>query len=204
MFGDENIRRALKGGLEAFNAYTAVVFHVFEPGEVGIIEREVFDGFASKGLGWIAESSDGDVFERKSMLAELCAAGALGLQYQDEPFRQVPITESQSSRRIEDADQLSKIFYRIAKGLLDDSTEFSPYRALKLCTLLGIYNVMEHSSVALAYTNLGLTFASDYGLFTSVPRQNMTNDDYVSNRKTLRTLAMLRRQAIDPAVALPP
>jgi hypothetical protein len=47
--------------------------------------------------------------------------------------------------------ELSDYFYTVAKLGLDASIRYDPLRAVKICALLAMYNVIVHATVALAY-----------------------------------------------------
>lgn len=183
----------LKAGLQSFKTYTALVFYVYKPEELEQSIQDVLAGLNQVGADWILEAQDNEIHRRRSMLSELFAIAALGLQHIDEPISQEPSFTADTPGAISDVDGLSRTFYQISKALLDETIEYSPYNAMKLCTMFGIFNVVEHSTVALAFTNLGLTFAMDYGLFGTTAAPGLTRADFLSHKKTIRTLAMLRK-----------
>jgi hypothetical protein len=47
--------------------------------------------------------------------------------------------------------ELADYFYAVAKLGLDVAVEYSPLRAIKICALIAMYNIMVHATVALAY-----------------------------------------------------
>lgn len=71
----------------------------------------------------------------KAAVCELCSLASVGTQFSG---GQIPP---------DDGD----IMYSMAKQFLDDVIAVSPLRALKVVTLLAIYNMMNHATVSLAY-----------------------------------------------------
>jgi hypothetical protein len=49
---------------------------------------------------------------------------------------------------------LADYFYAVAKMGLDAAIECSPHRAVKICALLSMYNIVVHAKVALAYLGM--------------------------------------------------
>jgi hypothetical protein len=47
--------------------------------------------------------------------------------------------------------ELADYFYAVAKLGLDVAIEYSPRRAVKICALIAMYNIIVHATVALAY-----------------------------------------------------
>jgi hypothetical protein len=47
--------------------------------------------------------------------------------------------------------ELGEYFYAVAKLGLDTAIVYNPLRAVKLCTLIAMYNIIIHATVALAY-----------------------------------------------------
>lgn len=71
----------------------------------------------------------------KAAVCELCSLAAVGTQF--------------SGGRIPPND--GDIMYSMAKQFLDDVIAVSPLRALKVVTLLAVYNIVNHATVSLAY-----------------------------------------------------
>jgi hypothetical protein len=50
--------------------------------------------------------------------------------------------------------ELADYFYAVAKLGLDAAMEYSPLRAVKICTLVAMYNIIVHATVALSYLGI--------------------------------------------------
>lgn len=71
-------------------------------------------------------------------ICELCCVAAVGTQY--------------SAGQI--GPQTGEELYSIAKHLLDDVITLSPLRAMKVSTLLAVYNIVNHATVSLVYIGM--------------------------------------------------
>lgn len=74
------------------------------------------------------------------VLAEISGMAAVGTLY----LRVSGVEDVPSS-------DMADYYYAIAKHLLDDAIVASPLRAMKVCVLLALYNIVLHATVALAY-----------------------------------------------------
>jgi hypothetical protein len=50
--------------------------------------------------------------------------------------------------------ELADYFYAVAKLSLDVAIEYNPLRAVKICALIAMYNIIVHATVALAYLGM--------------------------------------------------
>ncbi|KAL1800093.1 hypothetical protein ACET3X_000435 [Alternaria dauci] len=58
--------------------------------------------------------------------------------------------------------EFTDYFYAVAKHGLDSAISFNPLRAMKLCALLSMYNIVFKATVALAYIELGLSLPRNH------------------------------------------
>lgn len=112
--------------VNAFSSSSATLFYVFTHEQ----RVQVFNDVYQNGTGDTSKAS----------MSELCAIAAVGCQYlhDDSLF------------------ELRQAFYDVAKSFLDDCIESNPLRAMKVCTLLAMYNIMGKSTVALTYISTSL------------------------------------------------
>ncbi|KAE8848976.1 hypothetical protein HRS9122_02992 [Pyrenophora teres f. teres] len=100
------------------------------------------------------ETPIGDIFshvnslELRTYAAELAGMAAIGVVHAQlaDPAKAPPA-------------ELADYFYAIAKHGLDSAILYNPLRAMKVCALIGMYNVVVKATVALAYIELGLSLA---------------------------------------------
>jgi len=71
----------------------------------------------------------------KAAICELCTVAAVGTQFS---AGQIP-------------PETGDVMYTMAKHYLDNVIAASPLRALKVVTLLAMYNMVNHATVSLAY-----------------------------------------------------
>lgn len=100
---------------------SGLVFRVYSAEQQQEILRHVYHG--------------SDRHSSKAAICELCSLSAVGTQF------------SGGLIPPDDGD----IMYSVAKQFLDDVIAVSPLRALKVVTLLAIYNMINHATVSLAY-----------------------------------------------------
>ncbi|KAF2800112.1 hypothetical protein K505DRAFT_320727 [Melanomma pulvis-pyrius CBS 109.77] len=159
-----------------FNA-TGLLFHVFTKDQADYIQHELLNEFRFPSdtpfttiIGNIISLKD------KADLAELCGMAAVGLLY----------------LRLGDKDQappvgLSDYFYSTARQMLDSAIEADPLRAMKMCALLAMYNIVVKGSVALAYVELGLALARNYAI-VDPGSQSTERANFMDHKRTWRTL----------------
>ncbi|KAF2739028.1 hypothetical protein EJ04DRAFT_519958 [Polyplosphaeria fusca] len=117
-----------------------------------------------------------NTLQRKARLAELCGMAAVGVVF---------------LREREDGEippaQLGDFLYCITKQLLDCAIEVNPFRAMKVCALLCMYNIFNKARVATAFVEFGLGLAKSHKLDEQYPAK-MTVEEYLDHRRTWRTL----------------
>ena len=160
------------------------LFHIFKRNQIAEYSRTIF------------ESQD---LSRPNSAANICsvmAVAAVGAQYLPDVFSQEAIA----------------VFYDLVKYLFDGVVEHEPLHAIKVCTLLAHYHVLDRATVAIAYvgestpkywpglaqplsyTEVGLAIARMYG-FGGQPfqQQPMPTSARTDLQKTWRTLIFFSR-----------
>lgn len=111
----------LRSGFSSFRKCTSMIFFAYTEDE--------FDNLVANTI------NEQDLGPSRAALCELCGIGAIASRY--------------------DREQLSPDFgdycYNVAKQLLDDCLEMSPLASMKVCALLGLVNLLNKATVALAY-----------------------------------------------------
>lgn len=168
--------------VDAFFSCSGKLFHVFTAEQVAVYHHAVFAGGSS------AVQTSGP------MVCCLMAVAAIGAQY----------VEGILSRDSE------VLLYDAARHNLEDVLEHRPYDAIKVCTLLCMYNVLNKTTAALAYSGtilfafssfssfyclltarleIGLAMCRRFGLHLKHGRQpSMSEDVWIDYRRTWRTL----------------
>lgn len=116
---------------------TGLLFHVFTRAQGEALLQEV--------------QGNDDTAVSETSMCEACAMAALGFQY------------SQGETGFETGQYL----YNVARQYLDDAIAADPLRAMKVCVLLAMYNIVKKSSVALVY--VGMLPLSHVGIANFVP-----------------------------------
>lgn len=197
---------ALMSGFEAFFRCTGSLFYVYTEEEGDSLQQDVLKHLSP--TDWLDGDSQGVESEVAISFAEMCGMSAIGLQYTIEPIPAMGYTGSKADGSFE----FTGDFYRIAKQLLDEAIGFNPLRAMKLCTLLSLYNIIAHSSVALAYAGLslysgfwfncirltslvemGISLGEHHGMQYDIHVIGLSRDNSADYRRVLRTLITLRR-----------
>ncbi len=100
---------------------SGLVFRVYSPEQQRDILQHVYH--------------DSERTSSKAAICELCSLAAVGTQFSG---GEIPPDNGD-------------IMYSMAKQFLDDVIAVSPLRALKVVTLLAVYNMLNHATVSLAY-----------------------------------------------------
>ncbi|KAK1910317.1 hypothetical protein P3342_006592 [Pyrenophora teres f. teres] len=133
------------------------------------------------------ETPIGDIFshvnslELRTYAAELAGMAAIGVVHAQlaDPAKAPPA-------------ELADYFYAIAKHGLDSAILYNPLRAMKVCVLIGMYNVVVKATVALAYIELGLSLARNEKLDLKQCPPYWSASEYDDIRRTHRTLVHLQ------------
>lgn len=128
----------VRNAINMFFLCTGSLFHVFSRDEVDVILDELGD-FQPEDAFVDVLTKDPSL-QHNARIAEVCGMAAVGILYlriSDE--HPVPPAE------------LAEYFYIITRRKLDSAIRASPLRAMKVCALLAMYNIVLKGSVALAY-----------------------------------------------------
>ncbi|KAK0654531.1 hypothetical protein QBC41DRAFT_57716 [Cercophora samala] len=148
-------------GVQSFFSSSGRLFHVFSVEQVDEHHKAVFGLHGRPNLD-----------ERVSICC-LAIVAAIGVQYNPNEFEK----------------GVDELLYSAARLLYTDVLEYGPLTAIKVCTLLAMYNVNNKATVALAYIEAGLTMCHRQSDSAGVcnPDQ-LTEQEWVEFRKTWRTL----------------
>ncbi|KAK3359577.1 hypothetical protein B0T25DRAFT_102716 [Lasiosphaeria hispida] len=150
-----------RAAIQSFYSSSGKLFHVFSPEQVDTYLKSVF------GLDGRPNAS------QRVAICCLCAVAAIGIQYNAGDFDK-------------GAEQ---IFYDVARHYFVDVIEEQPFGAIKVCTLLAMYNVMNKATVALAYVEVALGMCRRHSLDAAFsPLPSHRPDAWEDYRKTWRTL----------------
>ncbi|KAI0441934.1 hypothetical protein F4803DRAFT_562707 [Xylaria telfairii] len=125
-----------KRAIDGFFSCSGKLFHVFSQSQVSDIVDSVYSEPDSESEG------------RKASIGSLMAVAAVGSQYANTAID----------------NKVQETFYTFAKYHLDAVITQRPLDAIKVCTLLCMYNVFGKATVSLAYADAGLGICDRYGL----------------------------------------
>ncbi|KAJ9134028.1 Nitrogen assimilation transcription factor nit-4 [Pleurostoma richardsiae] len=111
----------------------------------------------------------------KAAVCCISAVAAVGLTYRHGP----------------DEVAVQKDLYDIARHYYDDIMQAHPLDAIKISTLLAVYNIMGKATVAFPYVEVGLGIAKRYGLDKRLRDPSIQAEDWFDYRRTWRTLMFL-------------
>lgn len=148
-------------GVQSFFGSSGKLFHVFSQVQAEEYYKTVF-GFGGRPNE-----------KQKKAICCLCIIAAIGVQYNPNDFEK-------------GADDL---LYNVARRFFTDVMEESPLEAIKVCTLLAMFNVMNKATAALAYIEVGLSMSKRQSESTGVAHPSvLSQEEWVDFRKTWRTL----------------
>ncbi|KAK4224506.1 hypothetical protein QBC38DRAFT_423353 [Podospora fimiseda] len=148
-------------GVQSFYSSSGKLFQVFSEAQVREHHKNVYglDGKPNK--------------SQKVSICCLCIVAAIGVQYNPGDFEK-------------GADEA---LYEVAHHLFGAVVEASPLEAIKVCTLLAMYNVMNKATAALAFVETGLSMSKRQSLNTGVCHpSHLSDEEWKDFRQTWRTL----------------
>ncbi|KAI8948598.1 hypothetical protein F4801DRAFT_581237 [Xylaria longipes] len=150
--------------VEGFFSGNGELFHVFTRAQVSVFMDSVWKDVDIGSQSWKAD------------VCCLMAIAAVGTLY----------TDTTGDTDVSDAA------YDISKAHLDSVLEMRPLDAVKICTLLCMYNVMSKAVASLAYADIGLALCRRFGLYNQ-RRQlpSLTDPMWVDYRRAWHTLTFL-------------
>lgn len=139
---------ALKSGVDAFYLCLRCIFHIFDPDEGESLLLQVMPAIEEAGRDWtMLIFEDASPRQMKASLCAACIMAALGLQYTCDP---IPALNFATSRH-NNTYSYAYVFYWISKQLIGDAIENDDLETMKICAAMSVFNIIEHSTVALAY-----------------------------------------------------
>lgn len=153
--------KTMWAGVQSFYSSSGKLFHVFTVEQVNQHHRAVF-GFDNR-----------PKLDERVSIGCLAIVAAIGVQYNPNEFEK----------------GTDELLYSAARLLYTDILEFGPLLAIKVCTLLAMYNINNKGTVALAYIETGLTMCHRQSDTAGVCNADqLTEQEWVEFRKTWRTL----------------
>jgi hypothetical protein len=186
----------LEGPLEWFFNCVGALFYIMDPDEVRKnIELLKASTAAHIPLGdLVAPNTD---MRTATLAAELAGMASIGVVHANlaDPTTAPPA-------------ELADYFYAVAKMGLDAAIQYSPVRAVKICTLVAMYNIVVHATISLAYlgtcsgwkclrsetyhcADLGLSLARRCGT-DARELSGISRADFDDRSRTYRTLVHLQ------------
>ncbi|KAK4202054.1 hypothetical protein QBC40DRAFT_47121 [Triangularia verruculosa] len=153
--------KSMRACVESFFSSAGKLFHVFSQDQVMEHHKTMF-GFDGRPR-----------LDQKVSICIVSIVAAIGAQYNLSEFD----------------EGTDEVLWSIARLLFADVLEFAPLPAIKVCTLLAMYNINNKSTIALAYIETGLTMCKRQSENTGVchPDQE-SQQEWVEFRHTWRTL----------------
>lgn len=131
----------VKGAMDMFFKATGLLFYVFPKEQADSIQHDLFNESEYPGdTPFATILNKRKSLHERAQLAEICGMAGVGLLYLRALEKQQPPPLG-----------LSDYFYSTTKQLLDSTIEDNPLRAMKVCALLAMYNIVVKGSVAFAY-----------------------------------------------------
>ncbi|KAK3382749.1 hypothetical protein B0T24DRAFT_672711 [Lasiosphaeria ovina] len=153
-----------KAATESFYRSSGRLFHVFSEEQVASYHSDVYQG------------DNNPIPNQKIATCCLAAVAAVGVQYNEDDFE----------------EGMSEVYYNIAAHYFSSFIGELPLDAIKSCAVLAMYNVMDKSTVALAYIEVGLNMSRKYNLHVKQCRDPSVSDKaWADYRRTWRTLIWL-------------
>lgn len=129
----------LAGPLKWFFNCVGALFYIMDPEEVHKSIGSLEDVRLPLG-DMVAKNQDGRTTTIAAELAGMASIGVIHAQLAD------PATAPPA--------ELGDYFYAVARLGLDAAIEYSPRRAVKICALIAMYNIIVHATIALAYLGM--------------------------------------------------
>jgi hypothetical protein len=131
----------VRGAVDMFFKATGLLFYVFPKEQADSIQHDLLNEAEYPGdTLFTAILRKSNSVQKRAQLAEICGAAGVGLLYLRLLDKQQPPPLG-----------LSDYFYSTTKQMLDSAIKANPLRAMKVCALLAMYNIVVKGSVALAY-----------------------------------------------------
>ncbi|EEU37356.1 uncharacterized protein NECHADRAFT_72643 [Fusarium vanettenii 77-13-4] len=153
-----------QAAVDSFFSSSGRLFHVFSPEQILRYHKDVFE-------------NDGcTIANQKTAICCLAAVAAVGVQYNSEDFDV-------------GADG---VFYDVARHFFENLVEEQPLDAIKACTMLAMYNILNKATVSLAYLDIGLSMSKRHSLNDKLYHHpNLSPEEWVDYRRAWRSLIWL-------------
>ncbi|RSM11392.1 hypothetical protein CEP52_003058 [Fusarium oligoseptatum] len=153
-----------QSAVDSFFNSSGRLFHVFSREQILRYHEDVF-------------VNDGcTVPNQKTAICCLAAVAAVGVQYNSDDF---------------DVGT-DAVFYDVARHFFENLVEEQPLDAIKACTMLAMYNMMNKATVSLAYIDIGLSMSKRHSLNDKLYHHpSLSPEEWIDYRRTWRTLIWL-------------
>lgn len=132
--------------VDMFLRSAGALFYVFTKTEGDVIIEEILGAQPqSSRTDFMKLLREAATMSRRAQLAELCGMAAVGLLY-------LRLSQHQNGAHTAES---AKLLYSMTRLMLEDAIRFNPLRAMKICALLAMYNIVLKGAVALAYIGMG-------------------------------------------------
>lgn len=143
-----NAIKALQRGVEAFFLCAGSIFHIYEESVAQEMLKVARQHIQSGGRLWPQRMIDNSVPTTiNEALCSVCIMAAIGLQYNKDFISALASEPSEDDKTPEYTD----ICYSTAKHLLENLIEHDVIKATKVCAGMCAFNVIRHSTIAIAY-----------------------------------------------------
>lgn len=168
--------------MEAFSTFLKCTATIFH-----IYTQDEVDALLTESL-----QTDGQI--PLSTLCEVCGIAAVGSRFS----------------RAKISPELGEYYFTITKQLLDECIEKTPLRAMKVCALLAMCNIVNKATAAFAYVGefhvslshskslthfileLGLGIARLKGILEREPHSHLNCDTWLESKKVAKSLLLCR------------
>ena len=145
---------SVKSAIDTFLQSAGMLFHVFTKKQVdAIIEDVLAKDHYHDNFSFLDVLQEETSIHRNAQLADLCGMASIGTLYLRLP-----------SQNRQPPAEAAELLYSLTKLMLDSSIQVHPLRAMKVCALLAMYNIVLKATVAFAY--IGMVTADYRSLFT--------------------------------------
>ncbi|KAH7234574.1 hypothetical protein B0J15DRAFT_153822 [Fusarium solani] len=153
-----------QAAVDSFFSSSGRIFHVFSHEQVLRYHKDVF-------------TNDGcTMANQKTAICCLAAVAAVGVQYNGDDF---------------DVGT-DGVFYDVARHFFENLVEEQPLDAIKTCTILAMYNMMNKATVSLAYLDIGLSMSKRHSLNDKLYHHpSLSPEEWADYRRAWRSLMFL-------------
>ncbi|KAF1810313.1 hypothetical protein P152DRAFT_94702 [Eremomyces bilateralis CBS 781.70] len=165
--------------ITAFSECTGTLYYAFTQEQVDDLLHSAFGQMTQPETAFLDVFKENADLQDRARIAELCGMAAVGIYY-----------ERRSDQDSGPPAALAEYFYVISKLMLDSSIAAHPLRAMKVCSLLAMYNIVVKASVALEYVELGLALGNRHGMDKPECPPTLSAEEFLDYKRTWRTLVL--------------